>query len=505
KPAPAAPCGDVGQDVPLFYPVPVQVIAKDADGNVITGTVDYDTPISLSLGGYSSPITLSTNLVTSPNTVVSFQYTGGAQGPVTITPTAAGVTAQHVVAANFFPSPVDRILDPAKKLHYTGAITVTTSAVSIGGGAGGGGGGGGGGAGGVARTTVPNAKRPAGQHRLTGGIRAGAAVSDATRAYSLDYFEQVTPASTLAIAPHSINATLAPNTCALSNTAIGNAYALPPPEWGIFPTQFEGTDPGFGDPLFYLASSHMMMLYFSVVPNIPGENLVESAQLILQSAAQAHRDHSVYILSVPKSPLIMDQFPRALDLTRALPPEASVETNFAAAEFLDPSYSIATINATTASVYLPSHFFIDGVREDWSWSLPDRTVSANVSNNGLKTLPADCPSGVAPATSPVLDLQYTEKHSLSTRILASETDPNGDDNPDDHDTFYGYTESYIPADTSSHTDDLYILPGSGVVCRITTSLFSTTFLAAEAFGGYPIGVTTTSYKSAVSLVGITAK
>lgn len=91
--------------------LPVVVMAKDADGNLIVGQENYGTPIALSDSDASGITTLSRNggtaatsiTVNSPADQVALQYDGKSLESATLTATASGATAATPVA--FIPTP----------------------------------------------------------------------------------------------------------------------------------------------------------------------------------------------------------------------------------------------------------------------------------------------------------------------------------------------------------------------------------------------------------------
>ena len=89
--------------------VPVSVIAKDIDGNIIVGTAPYTAPITLTNSDATGVLTLSKSTVTSPSDIVTLAYTGAAlASAATISGSTPGITSSSIAPAavmplNYFP------------------------------------------------------------------------------------------------------------------------------------------------------------------------------------------------------------------------------------------------------------------------------------------------------------------------------------------------------------------------------------------------------------------
>jgi hypothetical protein len=86
--------------------IPIVVLARDTDGNIIVGPASYESAITLSDTDKSGASVLSATKVTSPATAVSLSYTGGSLTAATIGASAPNVAPSNVVPATFAPNPV---------------------------------------------------------------------------------------------------------------------------------------------------------------------------------------------------------------------------------------------------------------------------------------------------------------------------------------------------------------------------------------------------------------
>lgn len=85
--------------------IPVTVMAKDADGNVILGPGDYDEPVTLTNTDSSGIASLSVTKVNGPGTIVSLSYNGKSLSSATIGATVNGLAPGKITAAAFAPAP----------------------------------------------------------------------------------------------------------------------------------------------------------------------------------------------------------------------------------------------------------------------------------------------------------------------------------------------------------------------------------------------------------------
>jgi len=112
--------------------VPVSVIAKDVDGNIIVGTAPYTTPITLTNSDTTGTLTLSKTTVTSPLDSVMLAYTGSPlSAAATISATAPGITTGSLATAAVMPLnyfPVNIINTYALKSTSTTTLTPIGSA-----------------------------------------------------------------------------------------------------------------------------------------------------------------------------------------------------------------------------------------------------------------------------------------------------------------------------------------------------------------------------------------
>jgi hypothetical protein len=94
-------------DAPAGTPatLPLSVMVRDPDGNVIVGPANYETPVALTDSDASGITTLSTSAVAGPGTSVSLIYNGKSIGSATIGASSAKVPAAAVTPAVFQPEP----------------------------------------------------------------------------------------------------------------------------------------------------------------------------------------------------------------------------------------------------------------------------------------------------------------------------------------------------------------------------------------------------------------
>jgi hypothetical protein len=85
--------------------VPITVMAKDADGNVIIGPGNYASPITLTNSDASGIAKLSATSVTGPSSNVSLIYNGKSIGSATIGAAVAGLSQANITAGAFVPAP----------------------------------------------------------------------------------------------------------------------------------------------------------------------------------------------------------------------------------------------------------------------------------------------------------------------------------------------------------------------------------------------------------------
>ncbi len=83
----------------------LNVMAKDADGNVIVGAGSYRSPITLVTNDTHGTVTLSPSTVTASNQTVTLSYSGASVENVTISASSADVLTQNVAGATFAPKP----------------------------------------------------------------------------------------------------------------------------------------------------------------------------------------------------------------------------------------------------------------------------------------------------------------------------------------------------------------------------------------------------------------
>jgi len=118
--------------------VPVVVTAKDADGNTISGSAPYPTPITLTNSDATGTLALSSTTVNSPNDRITLVYTGQTlAAPATISATLAlpviptrvplptpTIVPAAVMPLNYFPTGLT--------LHYASTRVATTTFVPVG-------------------------------------------------------------------------------------------------------------------------------------------------------------------------------------------------------------------------------------------------------------------------------------------------------------------------------------------------------------------------------------
>jgi hypothetical protein len=85
--------------------LPVTVMAKDADGNVIIGPGNYASPVTLSDSDVSGITKLSATSVTGPASSVFITYNGKSIGSATIGAAVDGISAGNITAGRFVPAP----------------------------------------------------------------------------------------------------------------------------------------------------------------------------------------------------------------------------------------------------------------------------------------------------------------------------------------------------------------------------------------------------------------
>ena len=83
----------------------LNVMAKDADGNVIVGAGSYRNPIAIVTNDTQGTVAVSPSTVTAPNQTVTLSYNGRSVESVEIAASSAGVAAQNITGATFAPKP----------------------------------------------------------------------------------------------------------------------------------------------------------------------------------------------------------------------------------------------------------------------------------------------------------------------------------------------------------------------------------------------------------------
>jgi streptogramin lyase len=83
----------------------LNVMAKDADGNVIVGAGSFRNPIAIVTNDTQGSVAVSPSTVTAPNQTVTLSYDGRSVESVEIAASSAGVAVQNVTGATFAPKP----------------------------------------------------------------------------------------------------------------------------------------------------------------------------------------------------------------------------------------------------------------------------------------------------------------------------------------------------------------------------------------------------------------